>query len=210
MAIAHEILVQVSSAICPWLAVVWVLQCIATRLRPQLLEWTRLAFAGVIAAVVLLVHAHGLAISRWLVGLNANFSIPLTGMLAVAVYERAFRRQVFSERDWTAGWSFGAAGGLMLYPLALGVGRFDPYEWGWRFSPLFVIIAALSSWLIWKKNRFGLLLLVAVIAFHLHLLESSNYWDYLLDPIFVFASIAALARRGFSAFSRPRPQPEPL
>jgi len=119
-------------------------------------------------------------------------------------------QEVFSERDWSAGWSFGAAGGLMLYPLALGVGRFDPYEWGWRFSPLFVIIAVLSSWLIWKNNRFGLLLLVAVIAFHLHLLESSNYWDYLLDPIFGFASMAALARRGFSAFSRPRPQPEPL
>ena len=210
MAIAHQILVQMSSAICPWLAVAWVLQRVATRLRPQLREWTRLALAGVIAALILLVHVEGLAISRWLVGLNANFSVPLTGMLAVALYERALGRQVFWERDWIAGWAFGAVGSLTLYPLALGVGSFDPYEWGWRFSPLFVIVAALSGWLIWKKNRFGLLLLVAVIAFHLHLLESSNYWDYLLDPIYGLVSIAALTRRGLSALSRPRLQPELL
>ncbi len=210
MAIAHQVLVQVSSAICPWLAVTWVLQRVVTRLRPQQREWIRLALAGVIAAVILLVRVDGLAISRWLVGLNANFSVSLAGMLAVALYERAFGRRVFSERDWTAGWGFGAVGSLTMYPLALGVGGFDPYEWGWRFSPLFVIVAALSSWLIWKKNRFGLLLLVAAIAFQLQLLESTNYWDYLLDPIFGFVSIATLTRRGLSAFSRPRPLPEPL
>ncbi len=37
---------------------------------------------------------------------------------------------------------FGALGGLALYPFALGVGSIDPYEWGWRFSPLFVVIAS--------------------------------------------------------------------
>jgi hypothetical protein len=210
MAMSQELLWQVSAAIGPWLALVWILRRVAAQVRPQLREWAQLTLTGTVAAGILLVHVEGLAISRWLAELTTSFSIPFIAMLAVAIYERALGRQVFSERDWAAGWSFGAIGSLALYPLALGVGTLDPYEWGWRFSPLFVAIAALSSWLIWKKNRFGLLLLAAAIAFQLHLLESGNYWDYLLDPIYGLVSIAALTRRGLSALSRPRLQPELL
>jgi hypothetical protein len=203
-----EIIAPVFSAICPWLALVWCLLRIATWLRLGLRGWTLLALAGAIATVLLLVPIQGLAIARWVAGLNTNFSVPLTGMLAVAVCQRGLGRQTFAERDWIAGWSFGAIGSLTLYPLALGVSGFDPYEWGWRFSPLFVIVAALSSWLIWKKNRFGILLLVAVVAFHLRLLESSNYWDYLLDPITGLVSLGAMIRRGLIGRARLRPQPE--
>jgi hypothetical protein len=90
---------------------------------------------------------------------------------------------------------FGAFAGLMLYPAALGVGSIDPYEWGWYRSPLFVMVGLLTGWLIWTRNRFGLLLLAAVAAFHLRLGESSNYWDYLVDPVYWFASLVALGRR---------------
>jgi hypothetical protein len=206
---SREIITQLFSAVCPWLALVWCLQRMATWLRLQLPGLRLLTLAGTIGAVVLLVPIQGLAIARWIAGLNAIFSVPLTGMLAVAVCQRSSGRQMFSERDWTAGWSFGAIGSLTLYPLALGVSSFDPYEWGWRFSPLFVIVAALSSWLIWKKNRFGILLLAAVVAFHLRLFESGNYWDYLLDPIYGLVSIGLMLRRGLIARSL-RPQPELL
>ena len=40
-----------------------------------------------------------------------------------------------------------------------------------------------------------ILLLLAAAAFHLRVLESSNYWDYLLDPIYCLVSLAALGRR---------------
>jgi hypothetical protein len=102
---------------------------------------------------------------------------------------------LFSAGDWTAGWAFGAVAGLALYPLALGWGRFDPYEWGWSFSPLFVVSAALSVILLWKQNRFGLLLLLAILAYSLRLLESANYWDYLLDPVYCVVSMVAILWR---------------
>ena len=111
-------------------------------------------------------------------------------------------RPIFSQRDWDAGWIFGAIGGVLLYPLALGIGSVDPYEWGWRFSPLFVVAGALTVWLIWKQSRFAILLLLAAAAFHLRVLESSNYWDYLLDPIYCLVSLVVLGRRLISA--RPR------
>ena len=149
---SHATIVEVCSAVCPWLALMWCLQR-AARL----------------------------------------VSIPMTAILAVIVWEQISERSLFSEREWTTAWSFGAIGGLALYPMALGLGSFDPYEWGWRFSLLFVAIGALTAWLIWKQNRFGFLLLLAVVAFQLRLLESTNYWDYLLDPVYSLVSIAWLA-----------------
>ena len=79
--------------------------------------------------------------------------------------------------------------------MALGLGGFDPYEWGWPFSPLFIAVGALTAWLMWRQNRFGVVLLIAALAFQLELLESSNYWDYLLDPIYSLVSIGWLAGR---------------
>ena len=79
--------------------------------------------------------------------------------------------------------------------MALGLGSVDPYEWGWQFSPLFVVMGVLTAWLLWRGYRFGLVLLIAGAAFHLRLLESTNYWDYLLDPVYFVVSIIATSRR---------------
>jgi hypothetical protein len=204
IAMSHETITQLCAVSCLWLVLVWCLQGVATRLRPQLRGWALLTLTGVIAALVLLVPVQGLAIARWVAGLNANFSLPFTGMLAVAVCERAFARRIFSERDWMTGWTFGAVTGVALYPLALGLGSVDPYEWGWRFSPLFVGIGALTVWLVWKQNRCGYLLLLAIVAFQLRLLESTNYWDYLVDPVYWLVSLALLLRRLPSASGRYR------
>ena len=141
---------------------------------------------------MLLLPIQGIPIAEWVRGVSANFSVPFTGLLGLAVWEGEFRRKLFSKTDWTTAWAFGVVAGLGLYPLALGLGSFDPYEWGWSFSPLFVISAVLTALLLWKQSRFGLLLLLAIAAYHLRLLESANYWDYLLDPVYCLASIVAL------------------
>lgn len=192
---SHATLVEVYSAVCPWLALVWCLQRAARLLKQPLRGWMLLAATGAIAAVVMVVPVQGLVIARWVAGLNANFSIPLTVMLALIVWEEIFDRSRFSEREWATAWGFGAIGGLVLYPMALGLGSFDPYEWGWPISPLFLVIGVLTSWLIWRRNRFGLLLLLAAAAFQLRLLESTNYWDYLLDPIYSLVSLGWFAGR---------------
>jgi hypothetical protein len=193
------------AAACPWLALMLCLQQLAGWRGFTLRGGLLLSSAGV-ALAVLLIPIEGISIARWIAGINANFSIPLTAILTVAVCERVFARPVFAQVDWTACWSFGAIGGLALYPLALGLSSFDPYEWGWHFSPLFVIIAALTVWLIWKQNRFGFLLLLAATAFHLRLLESTNYWDYLLDPFYGCVSFVVLIRRLLSAGAHRRVQ----
>ena len=190
-----DVLASLLAAACPALLLVLCFQRASGQVRWPSRGWPSLSLSAALAAGVLLLPIGGLVMARWVAAFSANFSIPLTGLLAVTVWERGFSRQIFSRRDWAAGWAFGAIGGLTLYPLALGIGSVDPYEWGWRFSPLFVVIGAVTAWLIWKQNRFGFLLLLTAGAFHLQLLESTNYWDYLLDPVFCAASLVALGRR---------------
>jgi len=198
---SHTTLILALGPLCPWLVLILALQALATRGGLKMRGLLRLTLLGLVAAGLLLLPIQGIPISEWVRGISADFSIPFTGLLAVAVWEGESRRKLFSMADWSAAWAFGAIAGLGLYPLALGCGGFDPYGWGWSFSPLFVISAVLTAVLLWKQNRFGLLLLLAVVAYHLHLLESSNYWDYLLDPVYCLVSIAAL---GWQLLARAR------
>ena len=202
------------SAVCPWLALVLCLQRLAEGARARrgfrLRGAGLLVLIGVVALAVMLIRIESVAIARWIAAVNANFSVPLTAALAVIVYERAFARPVLFPSDWTACWRFGAIGSVALYPLALGLSSVDPYEWGWRFSPLFVIVAVITGWLLWKQNRFAWLLLLAALAFHLRLLESTNYWDYLLDPIYGLVSVVALTRQWITARVPRRVPPGPL
>ena len=206
-------LILLLSVLCPWLTLVLGLQILAGRCGLKARGWGRLLLLGLVAAGLLLLPVRGSSVAGWVRGVSANFSVSFTALVALAVWEGEFRRQWFSKADWTAGWTFGVVTGLGLYPFALGVGSFDPYGWGWSFSPLFVAGAVLTALLLWKQNRFGLLLLLAIAAYHLRLLESANYWDYLLDPVYCLASIAVL---GWQLLARARPdaasspcQPEP-
>ena len=73
---------------------------------------------------------------------------------------------------------------IIFYPFALGVGMFDPYAWGYGSVAfligvlIFALICGLAGWIkgVWIIG-------VAIISWSLHLHESSNLWDYLLDPI---------------------------
>jgi hypothetical protein len=188
----------VFSAMCPWLALLLCVQRLIAWRSVALRGWPLLIGSGVIAAGVLLIPIERIALARWVASISPSFSVPLTGLLAIAAWERAFSRPVLTQGDRNVTWTFGAVAGLLLYPFALGVSRIDPYEWGWSASPLFMVVGVLTAWLIWRRNRFGVLVLVAVMAFHLQLLESSNYWDYLIDPIYWLASLVVLGTRALS------------
>jgi hypothetical protein len=76
------------------------------------------------------------------------------------------------------------AGGLFLYPAALGLTHFDPYALGFG-SPYLVMTLAALTLLAWYLRLYWLAagLLAAVSAKLASALESQNLWDYLLDPL---------------------------
>jgi hypothetical protein len=155
----------------------------------------RLLGLGLASAVVVSLPVDGIPLGRWLAGLNLPPSIPLLGFLAGQVWRDFAGTELFRAKDKQAGWIFGGLAGTVLYPFALGLGNFDPYAWGWSWSALFPIVAASTMYLIWNKNRFGLLLLLSILAYDARWLESPNFWDYLVDPLYWLLSLALLARR---------------
>ena len=179
----------------PWLLVLWLLHLVPAACRPRAL--TRRQSTGnpvrqfgstfglaILSAILILLPVGGLPAGRWLAALNLPPSVPLLALLAGQVWKNAFKTEVFRLPDRQAGWVFGSLAGLALYPMALGLGRFDPYGLGWQFSPLFGVIALATLALVWKRNRFGLLLLGSLIAYDLRLLDTTNFWDYLVDPVY--------------------------
>lgn len=156
--------------------------CLATR-------WRWFAAMTVLAIGIVLIPVNGLPLGRWFIGLCANFSLPLLALIASIIGRRIFNVELLGKNGNRAAMWFGAIAGVVLYPMALGLGPVDPYALGWRFSWLFAGTGALTMLLLWRGNRFGLVLLAAIITYHLGLLESENYWDYLVDPIYFLISL---------------------
>ena len=144
----------------------------------------------------------GLPLARWLAGVVDHWSVPAIALLASAVIQRLFGIELLQGKDRQAAWIFGALAGLLLYPLALGWGPFDPYSLGWHFGPLFVAVAVLAVVCISRHNRFGLVLVLAIAAWHLRAVESGNYWDCLLDPFYFLFSVGVLVSWAWRACAK--------
>jgi hypothetical protein len=127
----------------------------------------------------------------WIALLEPNPSFILTVLLGIALWEKVNKTTLLRPCDWTAVWSFGSIAALILYPMGLGLTTIDPYSWGW--TPIVpVITAVIATILLLRDNRCGVLLLLPLLGFFLHIQESRNFWDALIDPFFGGVSIVAL------------------
>lgn len=127
----------------------------------------------------------------WCRTLEMNPSFTLTGLLCVALWQRLSGKSIFRAEDWRAALIVGAIAAFALYPLGLGLTAFDPYTWGWG-SLLPLAIAACAMNLILKGSRFGIILILPLVGSLLHLQESTNLWDALIDPIYGAVSLVAV------------------
>lgn len=89
---------------------------------------------------------------------------------------------------------------LALYPMALGVGAFDPYHLGYG-DPLFMAALLLIALLAWfrKLDLIALCIALATLAWTAGWYESDNLWDYLLDPFVAVYALAAILICGAKA-----------
>ncbi|MFI0348286.1 MAG: hypothetical protein ACH346_05905 [Chthoniobacterales bacterium] len=167
-----------------WLFLIWLLQKITKRSG-----FVALFIMALFSTVVLLCPIHELSVAHWIASFSNSWSILLIGILVVAILEKTFSHKFFSPQDWKAVWFFGAVASLILYPSALGLSHFDSYGYGWHFGFLTIATAVIAIILILKKNQFGILLLLTLAFFDLHLQASTNLWDYLIDPVYGFISL---------------------
>jgi hypothetical protein len=183
----------------PLLVVMLLLQTICQWLGKSINGWRPTFILGVIAILAAIVPVGGIPLARWPISLNANFCIPFTVVVFNKVWQMASisGRVLLDKKALLSFWIYGVITGLVLYPMALGLGPFDPYVLGWHFSWLFGIFMVLTIVLLWRKNRLGIVLMLSILGYNFQLLESPNLWDYFIDPIYLIISIIALVVQFF-------------
>lgn len=160
-----------------------------------LLPWTKrpakphLAILLGAVFVLALIPFGGMPLAAYVRGATGDLSITTLALLWCALLKPWFGATDASSRH--ALLILIALAALVLYPMALGVGAFDPYRLGYG-NPQFVaalLLLALAAWF-WKYSLIALCIAFATLAWALGWYESDNLWDCLLDP---FVSVYALA-----------------
>lgn len=144
------------------------------------------AAAAVVLAVATLlwVPFGGTSLLAVLSGAVGAASVATVATLAALLCARCAGECVFPRSERVLVAALAAVTGPLFYPPALGLGAVDPYAWGYGGAamPLAVGAVALAAaaarrWVI------ATALAAALAMWRLQLLESSNLWDYLIDPL---------------------------
>jgi len=139
---------------------------------------------------------HGLSFAQWLRSVVGDLSLLTLVIFTNILAQRLFKRKLLTSAARSYLLQGIAFTGVVFYPLALGVSAFDPYQLG--YSPVFLpMLLCMLSVIAWLKNKrdIAIVLLLPLMAFNLQLLESTNLWDYLLDPILVIYALFQLVAR---------------
>lgn len=151
---------------------------------------------AVLGAALMLLPFGGLPLAAYVRGMIGDLSITTLLMLAYAVGRRAACfPQADAPRRRASLWLLVLAA-CTLYPLALGAGSYDPYRWGYG-DPYFLLLLLVLA-LAGRAFRLPLVapaICLAVLAWVLGWYESSNLWDYLLDPLLSIGAVCGLVWR---------------
>lgn len=139
-------------------------------------------------------------------GISSDLSITLVALACLGMCHRLFGRldspaPVPDARERNVLQGAVSLAAVFLYPLALGWGDWDAYRAGWAAGPaapglwLALLVLSLGCWV--KGFRLlPLLVGLALLAWCWGLLESTNLWDYLMDPWLAVASLFQCIRQG--------------
>ncbi len=89
---------------------------------------------------------------------------------------------------------------LFLYPMALGATEYDPYAFG--LQPQFLILATLAyslSVIILGYFPIALLLSAVLVGYSFSIMESQNFWDYLIDPFLALYGVSCFLMQVYAA-----------
>ncbi|MCZ8256138.1 MAG: hypothetical protein O9327_10780 [Polaromonas sp.] len=116
-------------------------------------------------------------------GISSDLSISLVAIACLGMYQRLSGARLIDARERYAASLAFAAFAVFLYPLALGWGDWDSYRLGWGSPGLWVALLLLSL-ACWGRGFRLLPMLIALglVAWAIGVLESTNLWDYLIDP----------------------------
>ena len=171
-----------------WLRLAWL-----RRVRPDASLKVKLATLFVITPLIIYPFTYGPV--WWLRGLTGDLSILSTALLILAIIQMIWdKKWIIPKESKAMQWSI-ALLGLLFYPLALGLGQVDPYVWGYANPYMLGALLGLSIVAFaYAYYATAVIVLCVVLAWSLHVLDSNNIWDYLLDPFVFFFFVGKLVR----------------
>jgi len=153
-----------------------------------LTDFHRITLAAVVL-LALLMPINGLSVAEFLRGMVGDLSV--TTLLLLVLTSRKNSAPIA-----TATLLLIASLGIILYVTALGFSSIDAYRFGFGSLPLLagLLTLAILGW--WRKNvTLALAISLAVLAWSVGYYESTNVWDYLLDPLLFIYALSAIVRR---------------
>lgn len=148
-------------------------------------------------AIVVLIPFGGLPIAAYVRGWMGDLSITSLVLLARVILKPLFGWTTSDVKTTTALLILIVLAAVGLYPMALGIGYFDPYRLGYG-NPWFIcgllLIALTACFRQFPVIAFTIAL--AVLAWGVGWYESTNLWDYLIDPLVAIYAICTLVGQG--------------
>lgn len=189
-------------SILPYLGQVLLLTVLLTVLLGRFIKDSRqrIVVVTVLLALSLFLPVSGLTIAQWLRSVLGDLSVLTLVIFSNILALRLLNFNLLAPATRNSLLLGVALVGAAFYPLALGVSAFDPYRLG--YTPvLMTALLSLVSIIAWLRAKRGLaiIMLLPLLAYNMHLLESTNLWDYLLDPVLL---IYALLVQGLGISAR--------
>jgi hypothetical protein len=152
--------------------------------------WSKWATAAVFVLLWCPVGPARLPLVAYVRGISSDLSVSLVAIACLGMYRRLRGLPLVAQRERIAASFVFAAAAMFLYPLALGWGDWDAYRLGWGSWAFWAVLLALSL-ACWARGLRLLpaLLALALLAWVAGALESTNLWDYLIDPWLAVAAI---------------------
>jgi len=152
---------------------------------------TRLAWLLLAVFVLMLIPFGAMPLAAYVRGVTGDLSITTLVLVWCALSSPWRDRIAVEPKHRHELLALVALAALALYPMALGVGAYDPYRLGYG-EPLFVAVLLVIALIAWFRRSalLAFCIALAMLTWAIGWYESDNLWDYLIDP---FASIYALA-----------------
>lgn len=161
------------------------------RLSTRHLSWL-LAMVFLLALLPL----NDLPLAGYTRGMVGDLSIPTLVLIGLAVL-RPYGIAA-SEKSRAQLLLVIAAVTLIFYPMTLGISLYDPYRLGYGDTGFFIAVLLIALWAWWRQsNLIVLCIALATLEWSLGIYESSNVWDYLLDPLLASYALFAVLQQGY-------------
>jgi hypothetical protein len=170
----------------------------ATLLLPSVKRLTKPRLAMLLGAIFVytLLPISGLSLAAYLRGGIGDVSITTLLLLSSVLAKPWWPCVELENKNRFALLGLITFAALTLYPMALGIGAYNPYRLGYG-NALFVttvLLIALAAWY-WKIYWVTLCIACATLAWAVGWQESNNLWDYLLDPFVAGYALVVVVRQ---------------